>query len=251
MSEWIAADWPAPPTVVALSTTRGGGASRGEFASLNLGDHVGDDPQAVAANREQLLASCQGLREIQWLQQVHGTELCHVGTRAGEPAAADGAITSACGIACAVLTADCVPVVLCDQHGRQVAALHAGWRGLCAGIIARAVTAFDAPAAELIAWIGPAISAAHFEVGAEVRDQFLREMALPAADIESAFVPAARRGHYMADLAGLARSQLQALGVASVSGGNLCTYADDQRFYSYRRDGRSGRLATLVYIRDS
>lgn len=247
MTSVIHARWQAPSSVVALSTTRAGGFSTGPYATFNLGHHVGDDAAAVARNREKLQSLCPGLEAIQWLNQVHGTGVWPADSPQS-PARADAVITGRPGLACAILTADCLPVVLSDDEGRQVAALHAGWRGLCAGVIPCTVAAFDSPAPVLSAWLGPAIGRAHFEVGPEVRERFLREMALDRAQIEACFLPSpARERHYLADLAGLARAQLHALGVAQVDGGDFCTFDDPAQFFSYRRDGITGRMATLVY----
>ena len=238
---WIEPDWPAPPGVRALSTLRSGGVSRGPFAEFNLADHVDDDPAAVAANRA-LLRRAAGLpAEPCWLSQVHGRGVIPAGEG---PAAgpADGSWTDRPGRVCVVLTADCLPVLLARRDGSAVAALHAGWRGLAAGVLEAGVAALGGGAG-LVAWLGPAIGPDHFEVGPEVRDAFLAADAGAAA----AFRPAARRGHHLADLYLLARQRLARAGVGSVHGGDECTFADAKRFYSYRRDGVTGRMATLVW----
>ncbi|WP_297528071.1 peptidoglycan editing factor PgeF [Thiohalobacter sp.] len=238
---WIEPDWPAPPGVRALSTLRSGGVSRGPFAEFNLADHVDDDPAAVAANRA-LLRRAAGLpAEPCWLLQVHGRGVIPAGEG---PAAgpADGSWTDRPGRVCVVLTADCLPVLLARRDGSAVAALHAGWRGLAAGVLEAGVAALGGGAG-LVAWLGPAIGPDHFEVGPEVRDAFLAADAGAAA----AFRPAARPGHLLADLYLLARQRLARAGVGSVHGGGECTFADAKRFYSYRRDGVTGRMATLVW----
>ncbi len=240
--EWIDAEWPAPPWVRALATTRLGGVSTGPYAGLNLGDHVGDEPQRVARNRALLR---QGLRlpaEPIWLRQVHG---CAV-TEAGELAVdceADAIIARGPGRVCAVLTADCLPLLLTDRDGTQVAAVHAGWRGLAGGVIEAAVGRFATPPSSLRVWLGPAIGPGAFEVGAEVREGFLGLSPQAAA----AFVPLGQ-GKWLADLYLLARQRLAGLGVDKVWGGDLCTFGDPGRFYSYRRDGATGRMASLIWI---
>ncbi len=244
----IMPDWPAPANVFALSTGREGGVSRGGFASLNLGDHVGDDEEAVARNRSRLMAALPAGTRVQWLAQAHGNRVVLAGE--GEaPPVADASWSGRPGQACAVLTADCLPVLLCSRDGALVAAAHAGWRGLAAGILETTVAALPAPPGTLLAWLGPAIGPAAFEVGPEVRD------ALAAAgtgqDVEGCFRPSpGRPGHFLADLYGLARLQLAALGVGAVYGGDFCTLSEKQRFYSYRRDGPGcGRMASLILRR--
>lgn len=239
---WIVPDWPAPPPVRALSTLRGGGVSRGVYAGLNLGDHVGDDAQAVADNRA-ALARAAGLPAAPcWLRQVHGVRAVDAAHwRPGEEA--DACHAAAPGQVCAVLTADCLPVLLCDRDGGRVAAVHAGWRGLLAGVIESAVRAMGVPGARLIAWLGPAIGPESFEVGGEVRASFLE--ASPGA--AGMFRPG-RDDRWMADLYGLARLRLRAAGVVAVHGGGWCTLRDPARFYSYRRDGATGRMATLIWL---
>ena len=245
--ELIAADWPAPANVVAFSSCRGGGASTAPFDSFNLGDHVGDDPVAVAANRQHLLDSNAGLEQLQWLSQVHGIDVAQA-CRDGIVPEADACYSADPGLGCAVMTADCLPLLLCDRAGTQVAAVHAGWRGLLAGVIEQTLQQFNASPDQLLVWLGPAISAAHFEVGPEVRQQFL------AADdgddaVARAFSESPRRGHFYADIYRLARQRLAAAGIDAIYGGGLCTYADAQRFYSYRRDGECGRMASLIYLK--
>lgn len=237
-------DWPLPAGVRTVLTDRLGGHSEGVYAGFNLALHVDDDAAAVAANRQYLLQACPGLTAIQWLQQVHGNQLIEAVDTAACPQA-DGSITDRPGLAVAVLTADCLPVLICDREGRQVAAVHAGWRGLVAGVLDNAVAAFTASARDLRVYFGPAISQSYFEVGKEVMDQFISAFGPMAA---ASFRPAERQGYHYADLYALARTRLQALGVVEFFGGELCSYADSQRFYSYRRDGVTGRMASLIYI---
>ena len=234
-------DWPAPASVHACSTTRTGGHSQAPWHSLNLGDHVGDDAAAVAANRQQLITAL-GLPAIPlWLNQVHGTRIV-VAAQHRVPIDADGSQTTQAGVICAVMTADCLPVLLCDRQGSSVAAVHAGWRGLVEGVLEAGVKAMHRPAEQLLAWIGPAIGPQAFEVGDEVREAFVRLD--PAAD--TAFV---RRGErWLADLSALARLRLHSVGVAEVYGGQRCTYSEPEHFFSYRRDGRTGRQASLIWL---
>lgn len=245
MLEMIRPDWPAPSHIAALTTTRIGGVSAEPFASLNLGDHVGDEPVVVAANRQSLREACVGLQAISWLEQVHGTQI--VEADAQRTQRADAQFTRDEAIACAVMTADCLPVLFCDRAGTQVAAAHAGWRGLCAGVLERTVDKFDAPS-QLLAWLGPAIGPRNFEVGAEVREQFLAATPALNVQIERCFTASNKPGHYLADIYALARLRLQAAGVNAIYGGGWCTVADRTRFYSYRRDGRCGRMASLIYL---
>lgn len=236
----IEPDWPAPAHVLALSTTRTGGVSAGPWRSLNLGDHVGDSAQAVAANRQRLHQLLPGGARVQWLRQVHGCTVVEAGReRAPE---ADACWSSAPGWLCAVLTADCLPLLLTDRAGTAVAAVHAGWRGLCEGVIEAAVHALPCAPDSLMAWLGPAIGPGAFEVGPEVRQAFLRH----AADADACFDVSPVQGRYLADLYGLARQRLAAMGVTAVYGGGRCTLSEPEQFYSYRRDGQTGRMATLI-----
>ena len=228
--------WPAPPGVGALCTTRAGGVSPPPYASLNLALHVGDAPARVAANRRRLAALLGPGVEVAWLEHDPGATVRRA--RPGVTARGDGLWTDAPGLACAVLTADCLPVLLCDAAGSAVAALHAGWRGLAAGILQAGVAAMGRPPARLMAWLGPAIGPARYVVGPEVRAAF------PGA--KAAFAPAGD-GRWHCDLYALARLALAAAGVEAVYGGGACTY-DDRRFYSYRRDGVTGRMASLVWL---
>jgi YfiH family protein len=246
---WLTPDWPAPARVQALSTTRGGGISQGAYASLNLGDHVGDDPAAVAANRRLLREAARLPAEPSWLRQVHGTAVVDLDAlpalRPGSPPQADAAIARAAGRICAILTADCVPVLFAAADGSAVGAAHAGWRGLAAGVLAATVRALAVEPGALLAWIGPCIGAAAYEVGPEVR------AALLAADpgAVGAFEDT-RPGHWRADLPQLARRHLGRLGIRSIHGGGDCTHRDAGRFFSHRRDGQTGRQATLIWRAD-
>lgn len=238
-------DWPAPASVVALATTRAGGVSAGPYASLNLGDHVGDDPVAVAENRRRLQQCCPGLTAIGWLQQVHGVEV--VAADGARVACADAQFTDQSGVGCVVMTADCLPVLFCDRRGRRVAAAHAGWRGLCHGVLEATVAMFEHPA-EVMAWLGPAIGPARFEVGPEVRAAFIERAGESVEAVAACFAPSARAGHWLADLYQLARLRLRSVGVTSIYGGGLCTFSDSERFYSYRREPVTGRMASLIYL---
>jgi YfiH family protein len=238
---WIEVDWPAPPGVRALSSFRSGGASVAPYASLNLGDHVGDDPQAVAVNRL-ALAKAAGLpAEPVWLTQVHGVNVADIDAP-GPWGPADAAVTQLSRRVCAILTADCLPIVLAAQSGERVAAAHAGWRGLSAGVIEATVKAMGMAPQRLQVWLGPAIGPDSFEVGSEVREEFLRDD--PRAG--EAFQRNSR-ARFMADLYMLARLRLERLGIRRIYGGGECTYSRADRYFSYRRDGTTGRQATLIW----
>jgi YfiH family protein len=238
---WLEANWIAPDGVKAIATYRGEGVSRGTYASLNLGDHVGDSADDVLENRRRLRSEVDLPAEPHWLRQVHGIDVCDAdGTTSG---AADASISRQRGRVLAILTADCLPVLLTSDMGDVIGAAHAGWRGLSAGVIERTVEAMGIPAERLLAWFGPAIGPRHFEVGVEVREAFL------AADptMERAF-QANERGRFLADLFALARSRLERIGVRQIFGGEYCTYADPDRFFSHRRDGVTGRQAALIWL---
>jgi hypothetical protein len=232
-------DWPAPPNIRSLVTTRMGGVSSPPYESFNLGSHVGDTPEAVATNRAMLRLHCPS--EPKWLNQVHGKAVARADGLI-VPIDADASVALESGTVCAVLTADCLPVLFCDRQGTRVAAAHAGWRGLAAGVLEASVAAMQCKAENILAWLGPAIGPRAFEVGDEVREVFLRD--LPEA--EAAFVPA-QPGKWLADIYRLARLRLARAGVLDVYGGGLCTYTDQELFYSYRRDGTTGRMASLVW----
>jgi polyphenol oxidase len=237
---WIVPDWPAPAGVCALITTRAGGASRGAYAGLNLGMRSGDAAADVARNRASLRQWLPA--EPLWLRQVHGTAVVEAGAANGNPEA-DAAFARAPGRVCAALTADCLPLLLCDEAGTVVAAVHAGWRGLCSGVIEQTLGAMACPPQALLAYLGPAIGPAAYEVGAELRQAFVANDAESAA----AFAPG-RPGKFHADLYALARRRLARSGVARVYGGGYCTYTESERFYSYRRDGATGRMASLIWM---
>lgn len=244
--EVIRPDWPAPSRVRAAATTRAGGVSEGARRSLNLAAHVGDDPVAVLENRRRLARGLSLPSEPLWLHQVHGTKVATA--RGGSGAAADAMIAAAPGEVCAVLTADCLPLLFCDESGTRVGAVHAGWRGLLAGVIEATVAALtrDGLAPQrLFAWIGPAIRGAAYEVGAEVREAFVARDPPSAA----AFSPNSR-DRWQLDLAAVARGRLAAAGVARVWDCGLCTYSDPARFFSHRRDGATGRHATLIWLQE-
>lgn len=236
----LQAEWPAPETVRTCITTRRGGCSQAQWKGFNLGDHVGDDPACVAANRAELQRSLGC--EPAWLQQVHGTLV--VQADPGRVLEADAAWTDQPGIACTVMTADCLPVLFCNSAGTRVAAAHAGWRGLLAGVLENTVQAMGDQPGDLLAWLGPAIGPQAFEVGPEVFDAFLG----PDPRAREAFVPSPREGHYLADIYKLARLRLAALGLESVYGAEHCTVNDPTRFYSYRRDGQTGRFASMIWL---
>ena len=242
-------DWPAPPGVRACVTTRRlPGASLPPFDAFNLGARCGDDPDAVRANRAQLveLAALPGAPH--WLSQVHGTAVHEVaaGTPETDEPEADAAVTRVPGAVLGVLTADCLPVLFATRDGSTIGAAHAGWRGLAAGVLEATVAAMRAPGGEILAWLGPAAGPARYEIGAEVRAAFVDA----DADAAASFIPT-RPGHYLIDLYALARRRLAAAGVSRIHGGGLCTISDATRFYSYRRDGHTGRMASLIHLADA
>jgi YfiH family protein len=243
------AGWPG--NVLIAQTTRSGGVSLGPYASLNLGTHVGDDPVAVAQNRDRLLASLPAGARIAWLRQVHGTDVieaeAEAGPLLGDAPAADACWTAQARIACAIMTADCLPVLLTDASGAVVAAAHAGWRGLAAGILEATVAAMGVAPGTLHAWLGPAIGADAFEVGSEVRDTFLAAASPGSqATTERCFRPSGIPGHWYADLAALAELRLRARGVRRVTCDGRCTVRNPGTFFSHRRDGTTGRMASLI-----
>jgi YfiH family protein len=245
---WCYVDWDVPDNVVALTTARPGGNSIGDFESFNLALHVGDDPGRVQQNRRQLRQFLGDQVDFQWLQQTHGTDVVQA-ARGGYVQNADAAYTTETDLACCVLTADCLPVFLADSKGSAVALAHAGWRGLAAGILERTVASLPAPGGELRAWLGPAIGPCHFQVGKEVKEAFLAAAEGELLQgLETCFAGDREPGKYRADLYRLATLKLEKLGV-EVSGGGLCTYCDDTRFYSFRRQKNTGRMASLIYLK--
>jgi YfiH family protein len=243
MADLLVPDWPAPAKVRALQTLRSGGCSPAPWNSFNLGDHVGDDPARVAANRAALRAHLPS--EPLWLNQVHGNATVE-GKNWPKSQTADASYSRQPGTVCAVMTADCLPVLFCDRAGTVVAAAHAGWRGLVGGVLEATIAGMAVPADRLLAWLGPAIGRQAFEVGDEVRAAFIADDA-GAADC---FAPKAS-GKWLADIYGLARRRLRRAGVTAIHGGDLCTVSDPARFFSYRRDGVTGRQASLIWLADS
>lgn len=251
MSNLIIPAWPAPAGVRALVTTRQGGASAGPWTSFNLATHVGDDAAAVTANRAQLRRSLPA--DPPWLTQVHGTR-CVDAALAQSGVEADASFTRRRGVVCAVLTADCLPVLLCDDSARAVSAMHAGWRGLADGVIEAGVAAMNVPGERLMAWLGPAIGPAAFEVGADVRDAFLAHPSL-GGQAAHAFTPVGT-GKWLCDIYLLARQRLHAVNIRRIAGAvrldtashNFCTVRDVDRFYSFRRDGVTGRMASCIWL---
>jgi YfiH family protein len=241
--ECISPDWPAPANVHAYTTTRVGGVSASPYHSFNLAAHVNDAPAAVEKNRRLLRDELQLPSEPLWLQQVHST--LAVNSDEHYPGIeVDAVYTQRANAVCAVLTADCVPLLVCDRLGKEVAAIHAGWRGLLAGVIEKTVQAMRTPSNQLLVWLGPAIGPKVFTVGENIREQFIAEQ----ASAESAFQLGADK-QWRADLYELARQRLHREGVSAVYGGEYCTYSDAKRFYSYRRDeGITGRMATLIWF---
>jgi len=241
--EFILPDWSAPAHVKALQTTRNGGVSQSPYASFNLGAHTGDDISAVLVNRAQLRTHLPD--EPVWLEQVHGVNvLTLTGQTFSRPPTADAVICRVPGQVCAIMTADCLPVLFCDLAGSIVAAAHAGWRGLAMGILENTLEAMQTDPAKVLAWFGPAIGREAFAVGDEVRAAFIATD--PAA--ASAFFPTAEAGKYHADLYALARQRLKRVGVTRIFGGHSCTFSEPERFFSYRRDGVTGRMASLIWL---
>ncbi|AUD78671.1 peptidoglycan editing factor PgeF [Kangiella profundi] len=239
MIQLIKPNWSAPVNIRAFSTTRVGGVSKAPFDSLNLGLHVGDDEVSVMKNRQRL-QKLTAHRPVQWLNQIHSNKVVEY-SGADQLVEADAIVTSKSSATCAVMTADCLPVLMTNSSGNWVAAAHAGWRGLADGVLVNTVSSYDRPE-PLMAWIGPSISQKCFEVGSEVREAFLEV----DASNQTYFVQN-YRGRWQADLAGLAKKQLETLGVA-VYLSQLCTFSNDHQFYSYRRDGQTGRMASMIWI---
>jgi len=242
MIEPILPDWPAPKNVRAFSTTRQGGVSQGAWAGLNVATHVQDDPEHVLENRRRLPEALAIPNEPYWLEQVHGTEV--VRPELNVTQCADAAFTQQLDTPCVVMTADCLPVLFCDEQGTAVAAAHAGWRGLAAGVLEQTIRCFD-DLGQVMVWMGPAIGPNHFEVGDEVREIFVQQH----SQAESAFVES-RPGHWVADIFQLAQQRLSAAGVPHIYGGGICTYADADHFYSFRRESVTGRMASLIWLSD-
>ena len=247
--DFIFPDWQVDAKVVALTTTRKLGSSRGHFEGLNIATHVGDDIECVIRNRDLLLEKLDDNVHMQWLEQVHGTDI--VEARKGiEVITADACYTSQPGIACCVTTADCLPVLITNKAGDMVAGVHAGWRGLSAGILERTLEKFSCSSRDIFVWLGPAIGPCHFEVGADVKEAYLtsasKEIVLMLGEC---FVPTEIPGKFMANLYGLAKIKLNQLGVKNISGGEFCTFCEENDFYSYRRQAKTGRMVSLTYIK--
>ena len=256
----IIPSWPAPTNISAAITTRSGGCSISPWDSLNLAFHVGDNPKSVKQNWQSVSEQLNLPSTPQLLNQVHGIDIVEVGIRkeiANEIIpTADGCYTKIPDLVCTVMTADCLPILLCNTAGTEVAAIHAGWRGLAAGVVCNAVKQFCSPATDLMAYLGPAISQRNFEVGPEVRQAFLSSSSHEHVQhkINACFTQSdsehgnSKGDHWIADLYGLARIALNETGVSHIYGGDFCSYADAERFYSYRRDGQTGRMASLIWI---
>lgn len=248
--DWLQPQWSVPDSVLALVSTRAGGGSKPPFEQFNLGLHVGDDPASVLANRQRLSDSLPARMHLQWLEQVHGTTVVEAQadavTRRGDAVYVDQP-----GLAGIVMTADCLPVFFASKSGERVALAHAGWRGLADGVLEQTLARFPDAPADVLVFLGPAIGPCHFEVGAEVRQAFVESAttAALAKDVQDqGFRPSAESGKYLADLYLIATLKLRALGVEQISGGTLCTYCERERFFSYRRDGQTGRFVSLIGI---
>jgi len=249
VKQTIFADWAVSPSIVAFSTTRQGGVSEPPFASFNLATHVGDDPNRVASNRALLKELLPQQVECQWLEQVHGNDVALV-NKAGPTFTADALHTTRPNLVCCVQTADCLPLFVAAVDGAEVAVIHAGWKGLASGVIENTISRMSTSVSSLAVCLGPAIGPCHFEVGEEVRDRFLSVAgsSSPVSAMENCFVSSKNRGRFMTDLYAIARLKLSALGIDKVSGGDYCTHCDDDKFFSYRRDGVTGRMLNAIYI---
>lgn len=240
----IAASWQAPTNILAGTSLRTGGGSRKPYLSNNMGMHVGDDPAAVACNREKLASDLGPQFSWQWLNQTHSVDVVRV-EQAGAAQDGDAIYTNVPDIVCCIMTADCLPVFITNRSGSEIALAHAGWRGLAGGVIENTVAHFNTPPEELLVYFGPAIGPCHFEVGEDVKAAFTA--AMPAAAIDKLFVPWSD-GKFLADLYGLAKAKLAALGVIEYAGGDYCTVCAEDRFYSFRRDGDTGRMVNFICI---
>ncbi len=250
-SLYIEASWSGgkPHNVQAFTTLKKGGVSTGDFSTYNLAMHVGDDPQAVKSNREKLCSDLALPSKPVWLEQVHSNKVLNISEpddveiSATAALMADASVSHRKGRVCAVMTADCLPIFFCNQHGTEVAVAHAGWRGLHAGIISNTVSAMHAPVDEILVSLGPAIGSQAFEVGAEVFTAFVTKNSMNNSAFE-----ATEKGRYLCDIYQLARIELQALGIKKIAGGDYCTYHEDQRFYSFRRQQKTGRMVSLIWF---
>ena len=235
-------DWPAPESIIACCTTRSGGVSQGGFSSLNLATHVEDDVQHVAINRQCLVQALKLPSQPRWLNQTHSVNV--IDLDADDSTEGDAAITAVADKVAVVLTADCLPVLFCNRQGSEVAAAHAGWRGLLNGVLEQTVLQMKSEATDVMAWLGPAIGPLQFEVGAEVREEFINK----DPELHSCFSQN-RAHHYLADLYSIARLCLRKLGLPSINGGEFCTFSQADKFFSYRREKITGRQASLIYIK--
>ncbi len=242
--DWITPHWPAPENVACISTSRYGGFSRGKYSSLNLAAHVGDEARCVKKNRTLLVNELQLSGEPTWLNQQHGNTAIRLTASTEDNVQADAAYTMETGIVCAILTADCLPVLLCNRHGSCVAAVHAGWRGLLKGVLENALNVLPVDVSQLICWLGPAIGPCKFEVGEAVRQKFIDR----DKRHQKAFRPG-RPGKYAVDIYQISRNILVTHGVRAIFGGEHCTYTENERFFSYRRDGVTGRMATMIWLK--
>lgn len=242
-------DWPAPNNIRAAITTREGGKSSGVYRSFNLGTHVQDDPVAVEANRQLLVQQLNLQKTPQWLEQIHGNKVVEAHAD-GRVRTADACYTREQGLACVVMTADCLPVLICDKQGTQVAAVHCGWRSLAQSILQKTIATFSASPDNLLVYLGPAISSKHFEVGMDVLEAFFEtsRSVRHTDQIAASFLPGKRPLHFFADIYALAKADLDSLGVKNIYGGGACTFAEDETYYSYRRDGVTGRMASLIWL---
>lgn len=242
MTKLIVPEWPIPEGVAACSSTRVGGVSHDAWASLNLGAHCGDNLEHVEENRKRMFAAGNLPSKPVWLEQVHGKDVLRL---TGEPYAskrADASYSKTTGTVCAVMTADCLPVLFCNRAGTEVAAAHAGWRGLCAGVLEETVACFDDRPGNIIAWLGPAIGPQAFEVGPEVRDAFIDKDSQAVSAFQS------KGDKYLADIYQLARQRLGNVGVTQIFGGDRCTFTEKGDFFSYRRDNTTGRMASFIWL---
>ncbi|WP_066961811.1 peptidoglycan editing factor PgeF [Microbulbifer sp. Q7] len=247
---YLKPDWPAPANVRACTTLRAGGHSEGAYRGFNLADHVGDDAAAVAANRSQLQQELNLPNAPQWLEQIHSDKVVQAHSD-GKIRTADASFTAETGIVCAVLTADCLPLLLCNREGSEVAAIHAGWRGLTGGVIRETIAAMSSAPEDLLVWLGPAIGPEAFECGVDVLEAAFESSISEshAAAIARCFVPHTQKPlHFLADIYALGRAELAELGVTQVSGGDRCTVTEEADFFSYRRDGDTGRMASLIWF---
>ncbi|MDN8602284.1 purine nucleoside phosphorylase YfiH [Citrobacter sp. S2-9] len=242
MSTLIVPQWPIPEGVAACSSTRIGGVSLPPYHSLNLGAHCGDNLEHVEENRKRLFTAGNLPSKPVWLEQVHGKDVLKLTGAPYDSKRADASYSNTSGTVCAVMTADCLPVLFCNRAGTEVAAAHAGWRGLCEGVLEETVACFADKPANIMAWLGPAIGPAAFEVGPDVRDAFMAK----DAKAQAAFLP--RGEKYLADIYQLARQRLANLGITNIYGGDRCTYSESETFFSYRRDKTTGRMASFIWL---